>query len=277
MPKIRLFFVVLLWSLPLSATWGQFAEWKHRGTLVLLTTPDGADLPADASEEGFPVLVRLNGETFDFRQARPDGADLRFSADGRPLAYQIEQWDAAAGEAAVWVRIPQIRGNARQELALHWGNPDATSESSGPAVFNDSNGYCVVMHLGDAAGPVRDEVGSVVPVAKGTTTCPAPSAPAGSSSSAKESPAARRSAACRRVRGPALPKPGSRQIKSMASSSAGGTSRRKAKWSWESAVRLTSAWIATSRVPMSRATAGCRCPNGSTWCIATAKATRGST
>ena len=57
-------------------------------------------------------------------------------------------------------------------VALHWGNPDATSESSGPAVFNESNGYCVVMHLGDAAGPVRDEVGQFRSRRRARRTCP---------------------------------------------------------------------------------------------------------
>ena len=51
----------------------------------------GADLPASAHEEGFPVLVRLNRETFDFRQALANGADIRFSANGQPLAYQANR------------------------------------------------------------------------------------------------------------------------------------------------------------------------------------------
>lgn len=156
--------------LPLPVAFGQYAQWRHRGPLVVLTTPDGANLPPSAREEGFPLLVRLNRETFDFSQARADGADLRFSADGQPLAYQIEQWDPAGGEASVWVRMPVVRGNARQEFTLHWGQSDASSESNGQAVFNESNGYAVVMHLA-AADPVKDEVGTVSPTDRGTTAC----------------------------------------------------------------------------------------------------------
>ncbi|MEO2168283.1 MAG: DUF2341 domain-containing protein, partial [bacterium] len=48
---------------------------------------------------------------FDFSQAKPRGEDVRFSANGKPLAYQIERWDAAGGKAEVWVRIPTIKGN----------------------------------------------------------------------------------------------------------------------------------------------------------------------
>jgi hypothetical protein len=73
----------------------QYQGWQHSGPLVILTTPDGANLPATASEENFPLLVRLNQRTFDFRQAKPNGDDIRFSGGGKPLAYQIEEWDAA--------------------------------------------------------------------------------------------------------------------------------------------------------------------------------------
>jgi|GEM_PF-2677915 hypothetical protein len=149
----------------------QYGDWTHRGTLALLTTPEGAGLPASAREEGFPVLVRLNGETFHFKQARADGSDIRFSAEGQPLAYQIERWDPARGEACVWVRIPVIRGNARQELTLHWGNAGAGTESDGNAVFHESNGYAVAMHLGDVDDPVRDEAGNLSPTNKGTEAC----------------------------------------------------------------------------------------------------------
>lgn len=167
-------FVSFVWLVVVSANQavsGQFAEWKHRGSLVILTTPDGADLPESAEEENFPVLVRLSRETFDFSQAKADGADLRFSMNGQPLAYQIEAWDSDRGAACVWVRVPIISGNSRQELGLHWGKTDAGSESSGKTVFNASNGYVVVMHLGDGEGSVKDEVGNVSPTDKGTTSC----------------------------------------------------------------------------------------------------------
>ena len=108
--------------------------------------------------ENFPVLVRLSKETFPFDQVRPEGEDIRFTdSQGQPLAFQIEQWDAAAGKAAIWVRVPQIIGNARQELKVLWGNSSAKSESDGTAVFNASNGYRRVWHLD---GSLRDAVGN---------------------------------------------------------------------------------------------------------------------
>ncbi len=146
-------------AVDLASAPGPYDDWEQAGSLFILTTPEGADLPPEAKVSGFPLLVRLNADWFDFGQAQPTGADVRFSSgDGSALAYQIEHWDPQQGTASIWVRIPSIQGNARQELRMHWGNPAAASESSGPAVFNPSNGYLSVWHLGDE---VLDEVGTL--------------------------------------------------------------------------------------------------------------------
>ena len=111
--------------------------------------------------------MRLHKDFFDFSQAKADGEDIRFStSSGAPLAYQIEEWDAAQGTASIWVRLPTIKGNARQEIRLHWGKADAASESNGTAVFNESNGYLSVWHMND---PVKDEVGTLESKDVGTT------------------------------------------------------------------------------------------------------------
>jgi len=121
-----------------------YPGWQHSGSVYLLTTPEGANPPATASEDNFPVLLRLNKDFFDFSQAKANGEDIRFATSaGTPLAYQIDDWDVGAGTASIWVRIPTIRGNERQEIKLYWGKAEAPSESSGSAVFNESNGYLV--------------------------------------------------------------------------------------------------------------------------------------
>ncbi len=145
----------------------QYPGWQHAGSLHILTTPEGANLPASMSEDGFPLLVRLHRDFFDFSQARPGGDDIRFSTGaGDPLPYQIEQWDAVGGTASIWVRVPTIRGNARQELRMHWGKADAPRASNGTAVFNASNGYLSVWHMNESA---TDEVGTLVTRDVGTT------------------------------------------------------------------------------------------------------------
>ena len=153
----------MLWATGANA---QYPDWQHSGSMFILTTPEGANLPASAVVKDFPLLVRLNKDFFDFSQAKADGADLRFSTkNGEPLAYQIEEWDAANGFAAIWVKIPTITGNARQEIKVHWGNTDAISESSGAAVFNSANHFAAVLHMNET---VQDEVGTITATDAGT-------------------------------------------------------------------------------------------------------------
>jgi hypothetical protein len=131
--------VILLAAL-LPAASAQYQGWRHSGSLYILTTAEGANLPATASEEGFPLVVRLNKDWFDFSQAKANGEDIRFATGtGEPLACQTDEWDPNAGTAAIWLRIPTIKGQAHQEIKMFWDKPDAASESSGAAVFNASN------------------------------------------------------------------------------------------------------------------------------------------
>ena len=144
----------------------QYPDWQHSGSFYIITTPEGANLPATASEEGFPLLLHLDKDAFDFKQAQAKGGDLRFAAAGKALAYQIDTWDAAAATANIWVRIPTIQGNKHQKIDMFWGKPDATGESDGKAVFNESNGYLSVWHLDD---PAKDETGTLEGKDQGTT------------------------------------------------------------------------------------------------------------
>ena len=138
-----------------------YAAWTYNASLFILTTPEGANLPASTSETNFPLLVRLNSGNFDFSQPQADGRDLRFSsATGAVLSYQIEQWDAAAASAAIWVKIPIITGNARQEIKMYWGKAGASSESNAAAVFNTANGYVSVFHMNET---MSDAVGTLTP------------------------------------------------------------------------------------------------------------------
>lgn len=134
----------------------------------VLTTADGANLPAGAVERDFPVLLRLHRDFFDFRAAAPDGSDVRFATpSGQPLAHAIDEWDATAGVAAVWVRIPVIRGQEQQEVRMQWGR--AGDPSAAGAVFSRSNGFVSVWHLGAS---VQDAAGTLESKDTGTTVVP---------------------------------------------------------------------------------------------------------
>ncbi|MDB4353202.1 hypothetical protein N9Z64_00575, partial [bacterium] len=92
MPCKFLLILIAMLTVGLRETAAQYGDWKHAGSMYIVTTPDGANLPAIALEKDFPLLVRLNKDFFDFSQAKPRGEDIRFSANGKPLAYQIEHW-----------------------------------------------------------------------------------------------------------------------------------------------------------------------------------------
>ncbi|MEK6236831.1 MAG: DUF2341 domain-containing protein, partial [Planctomycetales bacterium] len=171
MTKVNiLLFVAAAFLLKPAPTFGQYTDWKHSGSLYILTTPDGADLPASAQVKDFPLLVRLDKDWFDFRQARPKGQDVRFStANGESMSYQIEEWDPVAGEASIWVRAPMIQGNTSQEIKMHWGRVGVESGSDGTAVFSASNGYITVWHLN---GTSKDSTGTLAGTDSGTTSAP---------------------------------------------------------------------------------------------------------
>ncbi len=148
-------------------TTAQYKDWQYSGSLYILTTPEGADLPATTSVNDFPLLIRLNSECFNFNQAMADGTDIRFSTvSGMPLAYNIDEWESTKSTASIWVRIPNIKGNSRQEIRMFWGKPGSKSESSGKAVFNESNGYLSVLHLNDS---FADEGGTITAKNVGTS------------------------------------------------------------------------------------------------------------
>lgn len=169
---MRLFLVFLAACLSPAVLWcaDDWAGWSGHGSIWLLTDNEGANLPDAAVVRDFPVLLRLRGDSFPFESTQAHGEDLRITdAAGRSLALQIETWDKAEATATVWVRVPEIRGNARQELKLHWGNAQAKPVSDGSKVFARDNGYLSVWHLGQE---VKDEVGTLSSKVVGTRPVP---------------------------------------------------------------------------------------------------------
>ena len=103
--------------------------WDYRRK-VTITEQSGNDLT------DYQVLVELDSSNFDFTHAQSNGEDIRFTdLVGNLLDYWIESWDAGAEEAKVWVKVPSIPSNGTTELYMYYGNPSASSESDGDAVF----------------------------------------------------------------------------------------------------------------------------------------------
>lgn len=127
-----------------------FPQWHYSKRLYLNTTASGAGISGNVT--GFPVLIRLTGGNFSFAQAQTDGKDLRFSSSrGSILPYEIEQWDAAGGTAAIWVKMPVVLGNNNsQYIEMHWGattGPATSSLSNSAVVFDTARGFQGVWHL----------------------------------------------------------------------------------------------------------------------------------
>lgn len=133
------------------------SAWSGHALLRMNTGAAGAAIAQDAAD--FPLLLRLDSADFPFSEARPDGADLRFSGPGDALlAHEIERWDPVAKKAEIWIRIPLIKaGTDTGSFRMHWGNPAAAAPAAQP-VFDTTGGFRGVWHLSGPA--VKNVVGS---------------------------------------------------------------------------------------------------------------------
>jgi hypothetical protein len=121
----------------------------HAAAICINTTPNGADVTSDVY--GFPLLIKLSRDNFDFTEARIDGSDLRFTdSSNHPLPFEIEQWNAEQQKAVVWVKIDTIYGNdSSHSVVMHWGEPSTTIPINSLKVFDTSNGFRGVWHLSE--------------------------------------------------------------------------------------------------------------------------------
>lgn len=141
-------------QVPEKAAWSRYFYFD---TLV-------TDMAKSVRFSGFPLLVRLDNATFDFSQARSAGEDIRFTkTDGTALPYEIEQWDPAAEEASVWVRIDTVYGGrSDQAFIMQWGNQEAESLSDKKAVFNSEDGFWHCNDIETSLETVAGVVGSAL-------------------------------------------------------------------------------------------------------------------
>ena len=132
-------------------------DWKHRAKLALDTTASG--VPVKSALQLFVVPVRLHTGNFDFRNARPDGGDVRFlGPDGKGvLPHRIESWDAANELAVAWVQLPTLAPNAKD--AFIWlASGNAKAEPAPVVPLNDPR-TVLSARLGDS---LRNDAGDGV-------------------------------------------------------------------------------------------------------------------
>ena len=134
--RIALFCLLAL-LLPHSAQAWWDDNWAFRKPLTLDAT--GAGAATAASIEDTAVLVRLHVGNFGyFGDSKPDGSDVRFIAgdDKTPLSFHIESWDAAAGMAFIWVKVPELAPGTSDTVYMYYGNPDAPAASDPGASYD---------------------------------------------------------------------------------------------------------------------------------------------
>jgi len=130
-----------------------YSQWSNYRDVILNTKASGANVAAN--QVNFPVLVRLTAtDTAVFNHAIAGGADIRFAKpSGKHLSYQIEQWNATAKTAAIWVRADTIKGNDSSVcFKMYWGKTGAADSSNGKAVFDTATGYQGVWHMNGPVG-----------------------------------------------------------------------------------------------------------------------------
>ena len=82
----------------------------------------------------YQVLVALEPSKFPAK-AKSDGSDLRFTEDGKEFSYWIEDYNAGARTARIWVKVPSIPANGEAKIRMYYGNEKAGGVSDGDAVF----------------------------------------------------------------------------------------------------------------------------------------------
>ncbi|MEQ8233145.1 MAG: DUF2341 domain-containing protein [Gammaproteobacteria bacterium] len=128
-------------------------DWPYRKAITI----DPANLPAgSAAIDDATVLLRLHPGNFDyFFNLREDAGDLRFiSADDlTAYPYHVEHYDAAAGIALVWLRLPRVAADMAP-LWMYYGNPEAPpADLPAESVRPDR---ALTLHFGESGGSPRD-------------------------------------------------------------------------------------------------------------------------
>lgn len=130
--------------------------WKYTKTILLNTSSTGAGV--SGTVVNFPVLVRLTNDKFDFSAIQSDGKDIMFTkADNTILSHEFELWDPVNGLADIWVKVDTIYGNNdSQFITMYYGNTKVHNKTEKSVVFDTSNKFMGVWHLGESVSSVYD-------------------------------------------------------------------------------------------------------------------------
>lgn len=152
--RIWLLLVVLgALSSQAQAVWN--ADWPKRVKIGINTSTDG--VAVTEATQAVPVLLRLHSGNFPFLDARADGADLRLVAgdDTTPLKFHIEKFDGVNELALIWVQLPVLNPNSKNEhIWVYYGNANAAPGSDPKGTYDNSQ--LLVWHFGDKQATPQD-------------------------------------------------------------------------------------------------------------------------
>jgi len=134
---MRLFSLILVLLLPMSAQAWWNDAWEYRKELAVDASPAGGDLTTALTNP--VVLVRLHTGNFGyFLDMMPQGEDLRFVAgdDLTPLKYRIEKFDPINELALVWVQLPTLNPGSKNTFWMYYGNGQAVAASDDAGIFD---------------------------------------------------------------------------------------------------------------------------------------------
>src|ERR1700753_85891 len=99
---------------PAFAWWDK--DWGSRKQITLDTSANAGSV--DGAVSNFPVLLRLDGSSFNFDDANPNGADIPFVSDDDKtvLPAHVESFNAKDGIAAIWVAVPSLPAGGQQKI-----------------------------------------------------------------------------------------------------------------------------------------------------------------
>jgi len=115
----------------IAGTWWK-NEWGYRKRIELEPSVLNAATGAGLADIVVPIRLHLGNFNY-FSDTKPDGSDLRLIAadDATPLEFRIERFDASAGIAVLWVRVPVARlASDKSYLWMYYGNRDAVLVAS---------------------------------------------------------------------------------------------------------------------------------------------------
>lgn len=131
------------------------AAWLDEALSVrkeIVVKPGAGGAGLDAKVATFPFALRLSTQTLAFEDVKPDGADLRVAGpNGERVDHYVENFDAKAGLATVWVKGVNLDPTSSQTYHLYYGG-DAKSTSNPAGVFDASE----VLALDFSGGAIKD-------------------------------------------------------------------------------------------------------------------------